>query len=267
MKPSEFEIADEQLLLFLDWEISDSDPSVRDAVELVRKAMDDRQDAFAAAFQDLIRLLSRRGLFVCHSVVASMATRILKPGSNLQTDQMLQKLIHDWRAREEQLGIEIDSRVFASLSARDASLDTALGELQGDAIETDRRQWRFSALMSLLWPRGSVIRSRRLSVYNPFMNLPSTEHDLVRNCLPSEVAVVDVAMADWRERAEELLVWDGAVVLRAPPGDSRTLRSAILAMIVEPVDSGFMLLHARVRSIERGAGFVRVTLDLAEAVQ
>jgi hypothetical protein len=267
LKPSDFEIADEQLTLFLDWVMSDLDATVRDAVGTVRQAMNDRHDAFASAFQNLIRLLSSRGLFVCHSVVAAMATRILKPGSNPQTDQMLHQLIHDWRAREEQLGIEIDSRVFASQRARDGSLDASLGELEGDALETDRRQWRFSALMSVLWPRGSVIRSRRLSVYNPFAKLPTTEHDLVRNCLPSDVEVVDVSATGWRERADELLVRDSAVELRAPAAETRTLRSAILSMIAEPVDSGFMLLHPRVRSMERGTGFVSVTLDLAEAVQ
>jgi hypothetical protein len=267
LKPSDFEIADEQLTLFLDWVMSDSEAAVRDAVGVVRKAMNDRHEEFASAFQNLIRLLSSRGLFVCHSVVAAIATRILKPGSNPQTDQMLHQLIHEWQAREEQLGIEIDSRVFASQCARDGSLDTSLGKLQGDALETDRRQWRFSALMSVLWPRGSVIRSRRLSVYNPFAKLPSTEHDLVRNCLPSDIEVVDVAAIGWRERANESLVRDSAVELRAPAAESRSLRSAILSMIVDPVDSGFMLLHPRVRSMERGTGFVSVTLDLAEAGQ
>ena len=121
--------------------------------------------------------------------------------------------------------------------------------------------------MSVLWPRGSVIRSRRLSVYNPFAKLPSTERDLVRNCLSSDVEVVEVAATGWRERADELLVRDSAVELRAPAAECRTLRSAILSMIADPVVSGFMLLHPRVRSIERGTGFVSVTLDLAEAVQ
>lgn len=267
LKPSDFEIADDQLTLFLDWVMSDSETTVRDAVEVVRKSMNDRHDAFGSAFQNLIRLLSGRGLFVCHSVVAAIATRILKPGSNPQTDQMLHQLIHDWQVREEQLGIEIDSRVFASQCARNGSLDASLGELEGDALQTDRRQWRFSALMSVLWPRGSVIRSRRLSVYNPFAKLPSTEHDLVRNCLPTDIEVVDVAATGWRKRADDLLVRDSAVELRAPAGQSHTLRSAILSMIVDPVDFGFMLLHPRVRSMERGTGFVSVILDLPEAVQ
>lgn len=267
LNPSDFEIADDQLTLFLDWVVDHSDSTVGDAVGLVRQAMNGRHNVFASAFQDLIRTLSGRGLFVCHSVVAAIATRILKPGSSQQTDQMLHQLVHDWRAREEQLGIEIDSRVFASQRARDGSVDASLGELEGDALETDRRQWRFNALMSALWPRGSVIRSRRLSVYNPFARLPTTEHDLVRNCLPSDVQMIDVSAPDWRDQADALLVRDSAVELRATASDTRTLRSAILSMIAEPLDSGFMLLHPRVRGMQRSTGFVSVILELTEAVQ
>ena len=267
LRPSDFELADEQLTLFLSCIVTDSDPAVRSAVEVVRQAMNARHDDFSAAFKSLIRLLSGRGLFVCHSVVAAIATRILKPGSSHQTDRMLNQLIRDWHSAEEQLGIEIDSRVFASGRASDSSLDAALGALEGDALETDRRQWRFSALMSILWPRGNVIRSRRLATWNPFARLPATEYGLVRNCLPRDVEVVDVAAPDWREGADRLLVRDGTVELRAPASDTRALRSAMLALITTPIDSGLMLLHPRVRGMGRSTGFVSATLDLAEAAQ
>ncbi|MFN9370314.1 MAG: protein DpdJ [Planctomycetaceae bacterium] len=267
LTPSDFEIADEQLSLFLDWAVSESDTAVRDAVALVRKAFNDRQDAVVAAFQELYRLLSGRGLFTCHSVIAAISTRILKPGSSTKTDQMLHQLIHTWKAREAQLGIEIDSRVFASQCARDGEFDNSLGEMEGDSLEIDRRQWRFNALMSVLWPRGAVIRSRRISVYNPFTELPSTEPGLIRSCVISDVEVVDVAVSGWREKADEVLVRNSSVRLRVSANESRRLRSAIITMIVDPIDSGFMLVHPRVRSMERGAGFISITLDLAEAVQ
>lgn len=267
LNPSDFEIADEQLTLFLNWIVNDSDSAVRDAVETVRRTMNGRHDDFAAAFHSLIRLISSRGLFVCHSVIAAIATRILKPGSSPKTDQMLRQLISNWRACEERLGIEIDARVFASQRASDQSLDAALGALQGVTLETDRRQWRFSAIMSVLWPRGSVIRSRRLSTYNPFAKLPATEHDLVRNCLPHNVEFVDVTTVDWRQQSDHFLVRDGTVELRAPISETRLLRSAILSVITTPIDSGFMLLHPRVRGTGRSTGFVSATLDLTEAVQ
>jgi len=267
LKPSDFEIADEQLTMFLDWVVSLADASVRDAVDRVRRAMDDEHAAFAEAFQKLIQMLSKKGLFVCHSVVAAMATRILKPGSQSRTDAMLHELIHDWRACEERLGIEIDSRVFASQRARDERLDDVLGDLVGDALETDRRQWRFNALTGVLWPRGGVIRSRRLSVYNPFAALPTTEYDLVRNVLPIGVEIVDMSTPRWRELADAILVRDGAVELRASSSGTRELRAAIMSMLVDPVDSGFMLLHPRVRGIERSPGFVSARVELAEALQ
>ncbi len=216
---------------------------------------------------DLIRLLSQRGLFVCHSVVAALGTRILKPGSTEQTDQMLHDLISDWRLREEQLGIDIDSRVFAYLHSGDDALDQALEGVVGDAIEVDRRQWRFGALLSLLWPRGNTIRGRRLSVYNPFVHLPDAEHDLVRDCLQDGPEVVAVTRPDWRNQAAAFLVRDSAVVLRADAEDTARLREALISMMSEPVDTDFLLLHPRVRGIERGAGAIDVMLELGEGIQ
>ena len=77
LKPSDFEIADEQLTLFLNWTVEPSDSSVRDQVAVLRQAHAESHDAYAGAFDDLIRLLSQRGLFVCHSVVAALGTRIV----------------------------------------------------------------------------------------------------------------------------------------------------------------------------------------------
>ena len=172
---SDFEIADEQLTLFLDWTVDPSDSSVRDHLAVLRQAQIESHDAYARAFDDLIRLLSQRGLFVCHSVIAALSARILKPGSTNQTDQMLDKIISDWRLSEEHLGIEIDSRMFAYLRSRDDALDQALETIAGNAFEVDRRQWRFGALSSLLWPREasfavrgflSIIRSRLCPIQN-----------------------------------------------------------------------------------------------------
>lgn len=180
---------------------------------------------------------------------------------------MLHDLISDWRLREEQLGIDIDARVFAYLHSRDDTLDQALEDVAGNAIEIDRRQWRFGALLSLLWPRGNTIRGHRLSVYNPFAHLPDAEHDLVRDCLRGGPEVVVVTESDWRSQAADCLVRDSAVVLRADAKETAGLRKALISMMSEPVDTDFMLLHPRVRGIERGAGAIDVTLELAEGIQ
>lgn len=267
LRPSDFEIADEQLSVFLRWVVDAEDSTVRDHVATLRSVQGQSHDDYASAFDDLVRLLSQRGLFVCHSVVAALGTRVLKPGSNENTDRMLHDLIFEWRQREQELGIDIDSRVFAYLHSRNDTLDQALEDVVGDATEIDRGQWRFGAILSLLWPRGNIIRGHRLSVYNPFASLPTAEHDLVRDCLPSGPQVVDVTQPDWRPQATENLIRDNSVVLRAPAEQVQILRGALISMTAEPVDAGFLLLHPRITGTERRAGGIDVTLELAEGVQ
>jgi hypothetical protein len=267
LRPSDYEVVDEQLTLFLEWLADTHDSSVRRQVALLREAHSESHDAYARAFDALLRLLSQRGLFVSHSVVAALGTRILKPGSNASTDQMLHSLISDWQVREEQLGIDIDSRVFAYLHSRDSTLDDALEAFSDDAIETDRRQWRFRALLSVLWPRGYAIRGQRLSAYNPFAKLPDAEHALVRDCIRSGPHIVVITAGDWKRDVTTCLIRDSAVVLRAELGRLSSLRAALIAVTSDPIDTGFLLLHPRVRGVERGAGVVDVTVELAEGVQ
>ncbi len=149
--------------------------------------------------------------------------------------------------REEQLGIDIDSRVFAYLHSRDATLDGALESFSDDAIEIDRRQWRFRALLSVLWPRGYAIRGQRLSSYNPFAKLLDAEHSLVRDCIHAGPYVVVVTAEEWRSQVTTCLVRDSAVVLRAEVGQLSRLRAALIAVTSDPIDTGFLLLHPRVR--------------------
>ena len=250
--------------MFLGWAVDPADGTIRNHVALLRQAYSHSHDAYARAFSDLLGALSRRGLFVCHSVVAALGTRILKPGSNERTDRMLYDLIVDWRRLEDRLQIDIDARIFAYLHSGNNTLDQALGNIVGDAIEVDRRQWRFGALMSLLWPRGHAIRGHRLSAYNPFSRLPDSEHDLVRDCLPPGPQVVTVTTTGWRDLVENCLVNNGAVVLHALSEDVGVLRGALLTALAEPVDTGFMLLHPRIIGTDRNDGGISVTLELAE---
>lgn len=267
LKPSDYEIVDDQLSLFLDWVVSECDSPIRHSVRALRNAFGGTHEGYASAFRNLLSQLSQEGMFVCHSVVAALGMRILKPGSNEQTDRLIHDLVRRWKQQEARLGIEIDLRVFASVQAQDDSLDTALGDLEGGPVAADRRPWRFGAMTSVLWPRGGTMRSRRLAVYNPYAELPLTEHDLVRNVLARRIQVVDVTTPDWREQADRILVLDSSVELRVPTPRGRLLREAILSMIVRPVDAGFLLLAPRIRGAERETGFIGVVLELAEGAQ
>ena len=267
LNPGDFEVVDEQLTTLLDWANDPDDEAVRNQFSDLRNAQSVSHQAQANSFEQLISMLSQRGLFVCHSVVAAIATRILKPGSTHETDRLLHDLIGNWQQLEQRLGVDIDLRVIAYLNSSTNRLDQSLAEIVGDAVGLDPRQWRFGALTSMLWPRGNAIRGRKLDTYNPFAKLPDADHELVRDCLNAGPTSVSLADADWREQIVERLVSENAVSLQASAEELTRLRTAILELMAQPVDAGLLLLHPRVRSIKRRHGNVEAILELAEGVQ
>ena len=267
LNPGDFEMVDEQLTTLLGWANDPNDDVVRNQFSDLRNAQSVSHQAQADSFEQLISLLSQRGLFVCHSVVAAIATRVLKPGSTPDTDGLLHDLICNWQELEQRLGVDIDLRVIAYLNSSTNRLDKSLAEIVGDAVGLDPRQWRFGALTSMLWPRGNAIRGRKLDTYNPFAKLPDADYELVRDCLNAGPTAVSLEDADWREQVVERLVSENAVSLQTSAEQLTRLRMAILELMAQPVDAGLLLLHPRVRSIKRRHGNVEAILELAEGVQ
>ena len=267
LRPSDYEIADQQLTLLLDWMTCPSEIEIREKVSAYRNAASRDHQTHADAFDTLRRTLTRRGLFTCHSVIAAIANRILRPGSSDDTDALIHRLISRWRVLDDELGVEIDPRILAYLESNDDAIDSVIQDAGDNAIEVNRRQWRFNTLFSLLWPRGGVSRSARLAVYNPFDLLPETEHDLVRLFLVGEPERVSVDDAGWREHASEYLIRDSEVILVARPNRLPALREALMDIMTHPIDSGFLLLHPKVKCVNRFAESIEIGLTLPEGMQ
>lgn len=267
LRPSDYEIVDQQLTLLLDWIASPIEGEIRDRISDFRNATTLSHETHANAFESLRNTLSKRGLFTCHGVVAAIANRILRPGSTHSTDDLLYRMITRWRALEDQLQIEIDPRILAYLESANDAIDDVIREPDDNTIEVNRRQWRFNTLFSLLWPRGGVSRSARLAAYNPFSPLPETEHDLVRLFLSGEPQRVAVDKEDWRRIAEEYLVQDSEVILVARPDQLPALRDALMDIMTTPIDSGFLLLYPKVNRVDRFAEAVEISLTLPEGIQ
>jgi hypothetical protein len=199
--------------------------------------------------------------------MAAIANRILRPGSSDDTDALIHRLISRWRVLEDELGVEIDPRILAYLESTDDTIDSVIQDPDDNAIEVSRRQWRFNTLFSLLWPRGGVSRSARLAVYNPFDQLPETEHDLVRLFLVGEPERVSVDVTGWREAVSEYLIRDSEVILVARPDRLPSLREALMDIMTHPIDSGFLLLHPKVKCVHRLAETIEIGLILPEGMQ
>jgi len=267
LRPSNYEIADQQLTLLLGWMNSPAEAAIHSQIAAYRAAATKNHKEHADAFDELRKTLTKRGLFTCHEVIAAIANRILRPGSNSDTDALLHRMITQWRSLEDRLNIEIDPRILAFMESANEDVDKVLRDPGDNSIDVNRRQWRFNTLFSLLWPRGGVSRSSRLGAYNPFDSLPETEHDLVRLFLVGEPERVSVAHDDWQRRACDSLVQHSEVILVAKPDGLPMLRRALMEVMTVPIDSGFMLLHPKINRVDRYAESIEIGLSLPEGVQ
>ncbi len=267
LRPSDHEITDQQLTILLEWMNSHDQVEVKDKLSAYRAASTENHKAHADAFDDLRRTLDKKGLFTCHGVIAAIANRILRPGSNEDTDALLHNMISRWRSLEDQLNVEIDARIVAYLESANDAIDTVIRDRGDNAIEVSRRQWRFNTLFSLLWPRGGVSRSARLAAYNPYDLLPETEHDLIHLFLIGEATRVNIDDDGWSQEACDCLIKAGEVILVGKPDKLPVLRKALMELMTTPIDSGFMLLHPKVDRVDRRVESIEISLSLPEGVQ
>lgn len=260
--PTDFATVDVELRKVLAF--AASDPSVRAALEGVRGSRGN--DATWQAFEALRAELTRKGVVTSHAVVAALSARVLRPGTSTATDALLRDLVDRWIAEETRLGVEVDARVFAYACAEDSSLDAALEDVAALA-GGDLRQWRFGTVYSLLWPRGSSIRSQGLRFRSPYAEAPAPDPDLVGDRLRALIARVHLNDAGWEEQLAAHLRATGQVEFVAAPEQRSRLRREVLALVAAPVDVGGLLVYPRIVGLRARPDETAVRLELREVFQ
>jgi hypothetical protein len=179
---------------------------------------------------------------------------------------MLARLLAAWDDAEARLGVELDPRLIALWESKNDALDSTLTRAS-EVPAGDRRGWRYSTLLGLLWPRGSGVRAESLKSSNPYTSLPASDRLLLEALLPKQDIEVRMEEPDWLAVLTDRLITHGHARLSAPESEPGKLREAMLAMLIEPLDIGALLIHPRVRGTRRQKGRIAVTFDLLEAVQ
>jgi hypothetical protein len=170
-------------------------------------------------------------------------------------------LLTDWQVSEERLGIEIDARLLAAFAARN-DLPDQLQDMLGEAGMSSG--WKAGMIYGLLWPRGSLIRQQRLSIYNPFCSLPRTERLLVADSIPEWDVRIDVTQPEWQQHCESVLAERGLATLTCPRGYEERLQTAFHALMLNPVDAGSLHIYPALVAIRQSISAMEADIRLPE---
>ena len=259
--PSDFELVDSELVRILE--------ALEHDRELANRFKDLRESSEHAAWErnvTALRLaLSDRGFTASHAIVSALHARVLRPGSDADTDALLRGLAQRWYDQEKHLGIEIDSRVFAYLESAQTEYDSVLARLNAGQVAT--REWRFRVITGLLWPRGHLVRGHALGSYHPYHQIPEPDRHLVLAILQSGTIAVPLSNPGWKSDLASALRVGGVANLTAKSTESVELKRALLDLAAQSMELDYLQLFPRVEGIVRDSTGYTVSLYVPEALQ
>ena len=215
------------------------------------------------AWTELRKSLFRQGIDADQTVISALATRLLRPGSDVGTEDLCRDLLDRWDQLEAELGLEVELRVFAFLAATDPDVRQQLDVISVNTNQAD--DWAVGQLVGLLWPRGGKLRSSSLQSYNPYSDLPRTERLLLERIVSAPTLTVDSSEPEWREDLDGHLRDAGtATVVSANESDAS---SVVRGLLTQPTAFGVLEFHPRVVGLSRPAGAIHLLVDVREAQQ
>jgi hypothetical protein len=264
---SDLEVVSEEVSTVLEVVTSEGSgaPALVAAFGAVRAA--DSHAATVAALNRLRAELSLNRIQPTPTLLIALATRVLRPGTNADTDGFLSRSQRDWDAAEHRLGIDVDARVFALVKSWDPELERVL-RLENVVVPgSSTASWRYGVLYGMFWPRGAQIRNESLRAWNPFGELPECDRLLVLSAVPRTTQRVNLSGALWFQELARLLVQYGAVELACRYTEPDRLADALLRIGTEPVDSEAILVHARLSAISHDNEWIVAEIELPEVFQ
>jgi DEAD/DEAH box helicase/Helicase conserved C-terminal domain len=253
------------------------DPSLRQVLELLTASalVSDAARRFRAGtadrlemWQALIACLAEEGVPRTHANISALATRIFRPGSGAESDDLLRLAMERWDDIDACAGFAIDHRAVCAFLAKDDQVLDRLKRIAAPANEGAPQTRAQLVLLSLLWTRACARRPETLRATNRFIPNPAaTERTLLRDVLPGLPAAVDVDNAEWRgDLAAALHAW-GTARLVSTFGRTPVLAQAVRELMVDPLEVGWLQVYPQMQGIVREAGQYSVSLSLREAPQ
>lgn len=230
-------------------------------VERIRSA--EELGELTDAWSSLRTALFRRGLDSDQTVLAALSTRLLRPGSDNRTEDLLRVLLRRWDELEYRLGIEVEVRTFASTIASDLEVRRRIRDVSG--ADLDSSAGRVGQVLSLLWSRGARSRSASLQSHNPYRTQLPTDRLLVAAIVEVPAAVSTYGTIDWRGVLDAFLHRDGRAIVRCQ-NDSEA-SNAVRELLTKPTAIGVLEFHPRVVGLERTVASVDLHVEIREVRQ
>lgn len=250
LRPYEYEILDHDLHYILGMTLDDDE--VGNAFKLLRSAQN-----YESRVQGNIALktvFSSRGLLWTHSLSSVLHSRVLRPGSNEQSDQRLLRYLDRWKEIEEMSGLELPLNIVALILSDEE-------ENKGNFAGANN-------ISAVLWPRGGVVRRNTLNFYNRFYSENNrTERLLAAKYLAENVVTVPANNTDWLRQVHDELRKQGNVNLSIDISENGRIVKLLTLLQLQPLDAMGLFFYPRVVSVERQESCLVFRIELAEVPQ
>lgn len=255
LQPSDYEQIDYDLFSML--EMLEHDEQLRCTLKDVRIAVGHK--ARRQATSRLQRKLQEAGFTLSHSFNSVLFSRVIRPGSNQETDAYLLDLLRRWNELENTSGLEWGLNIAAHTLAN-----------QSFTQEVPPAQLfkRFCLYQGLLWPRGYEIRQSELGYYSPFQTGPTlTERLLGAVLFDDHSPHVTYQAETWLPELHDAIRRVGRVVLIVERKEIDEISAVITHLQSEPLEYLGLFLYPRIRGVRRLRGRVLLQIEMAEILQ
>lgn len=258
--PGTNELTSERLRRVL--QLSQSDAELREMLRRTRAAAGPIERE--AELRNLFRVLGTRGVFFDHSLSVALNQRLLREGTDEDTDKLLNDLVSHWADLERRLNVSMDLRVFSYLAVRSPAfaprIEAMLGRGAGEAGTTADA---VGVISGLLWASPAEMRRTQTGPWSPYREHSFSDAALVRAFLLNErITSVSLEESDWPKRLREELGRTGKVELLAPADKPLKLQHEIGQLIATPVEDGFLQFYPSIDQVRYRDGTIGVTFRI-----
>ncbi|MEV0731909.1 protein DpdJ [Polymorphospora sp. NPDC050346] len=255
LSPSDYEYLHDTLTQLLQHIVDDPYSTAARQIAVLRNPPS--AGAAEEALRELRRAWATIDGYPRQQAVSALSARLLRKGTDQNTDRLVLELTRTWDETQMQLGFEVDAAVFAYLVGK--------GHVAVPGLDT--RRYGADQVYSLLWPRGAEARSQQLVHYHPFAPGALLDRLLVQAAHDQRLTRIDVTAAGWRQRYVAVITSDGAVQLTAPVDRTADLTAAMRRVPTTAVDHGGLRVYGHIRSVDREAGQIRCVVEIREFAQ